>query len=238
MLLTWRREPPAPTGRAYPEPMSPTRPHPSEIEWAEAEIGESVREAEVVYTLADRRTTRLVVQSGRTYFLKVAPGLLPERERLGWLRGRLPVPEVRAFGQGKPVDRLLTVGLPGEDLTTERHRADPERLVELLAAALRRIHALDPLECPFRAGDEDGGVVVHGDACLPNFLVHEGRLSGYVDLGSCRIAPPAVDLEAAVWSLRHNLGDGWGEVLLERYGWGSTAPATVESLAAAYERRR
>lgn len=214
------------------------QPHPSEIEWAEAEIGEPVREADVVYAPDARRTTRLVAQSGRTYFMKVAPGLLPERERLDWLAGRLPVPEVRAYARGDVVDRLLTVGLPGEDLTTERHRADPQRVVELLATALRRFHALDPLECPFGDGNEDDGVVVHGDACLPNFLVHEGRLSGYVDLGSCRIASAAVDLEAAAWSLRYNLGDGWGGALLERYGWGSTDPATVESFVAAYERRR
>ena len=211
---------------------------PPEIAWAEAEIGEPVREADVVYLLEDRRTTRLVTESGRVYFLKLAPGLRPERERLDWLRDRLPVPDVRAFEERGGFDRLLTSGLPGEDLTTERQRADPDRVVELLATALRRIHALDPSECPFRGPGEGDEVVVHGDACLPNFLVDGGRLSGYVDLGACRVASPEVDLEAAVWSLRHNLGDGWGGQFLERYGWSSSDPGTVEALVAAYEKRR
>src|SRR5207245_1046302 len=30
----------------------------------------------------------------------------------------------------------------------------------------------------------------HGDACLPNFLMHEGRLTGIVDLGRAGLAHP------------------------------------------------
>ena len=111
--------------------------HSSEIAWAEAALGERVRDVEVVYALEDRQTMRLVGESGRLYFLKVAPGLQPERERLDWLRERLPVPEVRGFAAGAVGDRLLTAGLPGEDLTTERAAGRPrQRVVELLATAL------------------------------------------------------------------------------------------------------
>jgi aminoglycoside phosphotransferase len=40
---------------------------------------------------------------------------------------------------------------------------------------------------------------VHGDACLPNFV---------------RIDSPEIDLAAAVWSLDHNLGPGFGGAFL------------------------
>ena len=212
--------------------MSRREPQPPEIAWAEAELGEPIREAEVTYRLEDRRTIRLLGERGDVHFLKIAPRLRPERERLDWLRDRLPVPEVRAFAEGVAADRLLTVGLPGEDLRGERHLAEPGRVVELLATALLQIHALEPHTCPFRGDAEGECVVVHGDACLPNFLVRGGRVSGYLDVGALRVASPTVDLAAAVWSLRHNLGDGWGGPFLERYGWNATDAATVESLVA------
>jgi aminoglycoside 3'-phosphotransferase II len=207
----------------------------AEIAWVEGEIGELVRDAAVAYTQDDRRTIRLVAQSGRIFFLKLAPTLMPERERLDWLADMLPVPKVCAFRRGDPVDWLLTREIPGENLVSERNLADPGRVVELLAGALRRIHSLDPSGCPFRADGTEDGVVVHGDACLPNFLVHNARISGYLDLGSCRVASPTVDLQAAVWSLRYNLGDGWGGPFLSAYRWKASDPETVKSFVSAYE---
>ena len=211
--------------------------HQTETAWAESEIGEPLRDVSLVYVLDGRRTMRLVSESGRIHFFKVARALRGECERLGWLSGRLPVPRVCAFHQATDVDWLLTEGLPGEDLTSERHRADPHQVVELLASALRQIHELDASDCPFREGEQDG-VIIHGDACLPNFVVNNGRLSGVIDVGLCRVGSPTVDLEAAVWSLRHNLGDGWGGRFLDAYGWHVSDPETVRGFVASYERQR
>ncbi len=56
-------------------------------------------------------------------------------------------------------------------------------------------------------------VLTHGDACLPNILVADYELSGFIDLGDrCR------DLERACWSLGYNYGDGYHEVFLRAYG--------------------
>ena len=46
----------------------------------------------------------------------------------------------------------------------------------------------------------------HGDACLPNFLTHDGRLTGIVDLGRAGVAHPAQDWALALRSMRENFG--------------------------------
>lgn len=60
-------------------------------------------------------------------------------------------------------------------------------------------------------------VLLHGDPCLPNVLVMNDELSGFVDLGSAGLGDPRNDLVLALWSLEYNYGAGWGETLLEAY---------------------
>lgn len=45
-------------------------------------------------------------------------------------------------------DWLLTSRMPGEDCTHSNYLAQPERLCDLLAEQLFRLHSLDPLNCP------------------------------------------------------------------------------------------
>jgi aminoglycoside 3'-phosphotransferase-2 len=62
----------------------------------------------------------------------------------------------------------------------------------------------------------DMACFTHGDACLQNFLAHEGQLSGIVDVGRAGIAHPAQDWALALRSVRDNLGQD-AEALLWRY---------------------
>jgi kanamycin kinase/aminoglycoside 3'-phosphotransferase-2 len=72
-----------------------------------------------------------------------------------------------------------------------------------------------------RPADEDL-VVCHGDYCLPNVLLHEGKLSGFVDLGRLGVADRYQDLALMTRSLTSDLnpqfGEGWDKVFLEAYG--------------------
>jgi aminoglycoside phosphotransferase len=56
----------------------------------------------------------------------------------------------------------------------------------------------------------------HGDACLPNFLSLEGRLSGIVDLGRAGITHPAQDWALALRSLGSHFGPKGERMLRER----------------------
>lgn len=72
-----------------------------------------------------------------------------------------------------------------------------------------------------RPADEDW-VVCHGDYCLPNVLLEQGKLSGLVDLGRAGIADRYQDLALMTRSLTSDLnpqfGEGWDRVFLEAYG--------------------
>lgn len=49
-------------------------------------------------------------------------------------------------------------------------------------------------------------VFTHGDYCLPNILIQQGKISGFVDLGLSGLGDPYRDLTLIVRSIRRNLG--------------------------------
>jgi aminoglycoside phosphotransferase len=55
-----------------------------------------------------------------------------------------------------------------------------------------------------RPGHEDL-VFTHGDYCLPNIILKDGKLSGFVDIGRARLADRYQDLGIAFRSLEYNL---------------------------------
>lgn len=62
-------------------------------------------------------------------------------------------------------------------------------------------------------------VVCHGDACVPNTLLHDdGTFAAHVDLGSLGVADRWSDLAVASWSLEWNYGPGHDDVLYKAYG--------------------
>ena len=65
---------------------------------------------------------------------------------------------------------------------------------------------------------ENDLVVCHGDACNPNFLVRDGAVVGYVDLGHLGVGDRWADLAPALMSLGWNFGRGWERIFLDAYG--------------------
>jgi kanamycin kinase len=62
-------------------------------------------------------------------------------------------------------------------------------------------------------------VVCHGDACVPNTLLHDDRtFAAHVDLGSLGVADRWSDLAVAAWSTEWNYGVGYAGVVYEAYG--------------------
>ena len=61
-------------------------------------------------------------------------------------------------------------------------------------------------------------VVTHGDYCLPNVIINNNELSGFVDLGSAGINDRHYDLAAISWSISYNFGDKWLPYFFEQYG--------------------
>jgi len=61
-------------------------------------------------------------------------------------------------------------------------------------------------------------VVTHGDYCLPNVLIKNKELSGFVDLGSAGINDRYCDFAAISWSISYNFGQKWLSYFFEQYG--------------------
>lgn len=206
------------------------------------------------------RSTRYVVKVQERGGTPVTT-LQQERERLRWFQGRVPAPQVVGFEVTPEHEYLAMTRVPGIPLSDPDATLHPERVVTLLARALRELHALPLRDCPFRmtldvtlrlareqvqAGRVDEGdfdaeragrtatsvfnelvrtrpaaedlVVTHGDACLPNFIVSGEYIEGLIDVGRAGIADRHADLALAWRSTRRNLGEEWGERLLDAYG--------------------
>jgi aminoglycoside phosphotransferase len=177
---------------------------------------------------------RLIGESGAVY-VKRAASLGDERDRTAWLAGRWPVPEVLGFFKAYGDDWLLTREVPGVPLYHASIGWQAARVARRLGEILRELHATDITGCPFGEA-KPGRVLIHGDYCLPNVLVEEGRLTALVDLGQSGIGDPRDDLAAALWSLHYNYGPGFARDFLDAYGAPSMTDRDIERMRKRYGR--
>lgn len=121
-----------------PESLSPLR----DLDWTEITLGRSSSDV-----------WRVALGNGNVVFLKSEPihplAELPgEIERLNWLT-RMGFKAPRVVDAEQTSDRLflLMSAVPGQDLT---HYVDrPADFIRAYAQGLKRMHALDPANCPF-----------------------------------------------------------------------------------------
>lgn len=102
------------------------------------------------------RVYRLEAHAREHLFLKIAPpsdagSLQAEAERLGWLGGKVPVPDVLEFVIDTGGAYLLTSAVPGAALIAFNGATDrtKRQLAEVLGEALGFLHAVDISACPF-----------------------------------------------------------------------------------------
>ncbi len=61
--------------------------------------------------------------------------------------------------------------------------------------------------------------LLHGDYCLPNVILRDWKLSGFVDVGNGGVGDRHVDLFWGAWTLRYNLGtDEYRQRFFDAYG--------------------
>ncbi len=69
--------------------------------------------------------------------------------------------------------------------------------------------------------NEEELVFTHGDYCLPNIMLKDGAVSGFLDLGRAGIADRYTDLAPAARSIRHNMGgERLVDLFFDAYGLG------------------
>ena len=166
-------------------------------------------------------------------FVKRAADLAGERDRLVWLAGRWPVPELITHLHALGDDWLVTREVPGMPMFDPLVGWPPEHVATRLGEILKELHATDATTCPFGVRKR-GHVLIHGDYCLPNVLVHEGRFSAVLDVGLAGLGNPETDLAAGVWTLQYNYGQGFAQTFLNAYGWPPMSDEAIEKLRRRY----
>jgi len=209
---------------------------------AEAAVGESRLSSEFAWMSWAGTVWRLGGES-RAVYVKRAADLAGERDRLAWLAGRWPVPEVVGFYHAAGDDWLLTREVPGVPLYHPSVALPPASVASLLGETLRDIHRTDATGCPFGTS-KPGHVLIHGDYCLPNILfAMAGRaqgappeLSAVIDVGRAGLGDRRDDLAAGVWTLQYNYGPGFGREFLDAYGASPMTDVEIERLRRRYAR--
>ncbi len=164
----------------------------------------------------------LVYRVGNDYILKISNNrerLLRERAANDFLTGKVGVSETVLFAENAGYAYYLKTMLEGETLVEKKYLLDPGELVRLLAQAMKMFHSVDPAGCLLRNPDTEGNCFIHGDFCLPNIMVKNGSVIGFIDTEAAGVGDPWMDYAWCIWSLEHNLGtDRYTGLLLDALG--------------------
>ena len=76
-------------------------------------------------------------------------------------------------------------------------------------------------------------VLIHGDYCLPNIMLDDFKLSGFIDVGNGGIGDRHVDLFWGAWTLGFNLGtDEYRDRFFDAYGRDKIDEEKIKIIAA------
>ena len=181
----------------------------------ENNVGESGAKVYKIENLNQNKNSYLKIEDKEAFF-----GISHEYEVYKFLKGKIKVPEVYYY----EYPYLITNEIEG---ICSFHVKEDERLktMRIIARAFKELHSVDIKDCNlyselewqmknkryseeqlYNRLDKDY-VFVHGDACLPNILIHEGKFNGFVDMGAAGIGSRYEDLAYCVWSTLYNFKD-------------------------------
>lgn len=74
--------------------------------------------------------------------------------------------------------------------------------------------------------------LVHGDYCLPNIMLDNWQLTGFIDVADSGMGDRHYDIAWGLWTLMYNLKDAkYGEMFLDAYGRDKINPARLRICA-------
>lgn len=163
-----------------------------------------------------------VFQIGDKYILKISKdGERLKREKLAndFLTGKLPVSESETFEEHRNTFFYVKTCVKGTPLSYDENINDPIKVASLLAEAMKMVHSVDTKECTIKNNYSEGNCFVHGDFCLPNILVANGHVTGFIDTEGAGLGDPWADYAWCIWSYEYNLKTTeYTPILLEKLG--------------------
>ncbi len=202
-----------------------------------------VQQATIYDSSSSPEARTLFIDGKQPSFLKIAAATTLEREyrMTSFLQEHGLAPEAILYTTHNHQDYLLTAAVPGKDGVDDEYIQQPARLATALGKHLRRLHSLPLDGCPYPNRSPEirqeasaemqmeltqanlyqpvDHVVIHGDYCLPNVMMKDLALSGFIDNGGGGIGDRHYDLAWGLWSLQFNLDtDQYQDDFLNGYG--------------------
>ncbi len=201
------------------------------IQWVERELDGKAVVSEK--SCGRQSETYGVTVNKKGYFLKISDNAKLEYEKLFWLEDKVLVPRVIRFKTIGKKQALLMTAIDGKNLSRLGKEVSMDKTVDELVKVLQQLHRVSIKDYPFEILDKKG-VLIHGDACLTNFIFNKKGQTACIDVGDLTVGNVEVDLAAAVWSLDYNFGAGYGKIFLEKYGIKNVTDELVEKLKGEY----
>lgn len=175
--------------------------------------------------------TMTTLYSTHGYYIKYSEkGALKKDAELGKLFEEIGmgIEVVHYISEDK--DYLVTREAKGEDAIASQYLANPKKLCEALAEAMKYLHSRPIENVPvslcmdiYAKGENAGKLkqdtFIHGDFCLPNIILDNWKFSTFIDTGLAGVGDKHIDLYWVLWSLNYNLKtDKYTDYFLTQYG--------------------
>lgn len=168
------------------------------------------------------RSDKLIYFVKDKYVLKISKSkkaLSKEKDILLFLDGKLPVSKILHYEEDEEYAYLLETFIDGVPLCDELYLKEPLKLINILKQALEMFHKVEVTECPFLNEYSKGNTFIHGDFCLPNILVKDDKVVGFIDLNSSGLGDIYADYAWCIWSFEYNLKTNeYTPILLKELG--------------------
>ncbi len=156
------------------------------------------------------------------YILKISDNiyrLQQEMEKDTWVSKYVSTPKPIIFIVENNKAYYLRECIEGEILCLPKFLNDPVKVIDWLVEGINILHNVKIVDDYEYVVDEGYNTLIHGDYCLPNILVKNDKINGFVDLGGAGIGDPWRDYAWCIWSLEYNLvTKEYTPLLLEKLG--------------------
>ena len=152
------------------------------------------------------RSGDYVYDINNEYILKISldkDKLLREKVVNDELENKLPLSKSILFIEKDNLYYYLKTKVIGTPLVNFINK--PKQVIKLLKEALILLQSIDTSNIKLINKDSVGNKLVHGDFCLPNILIHNNKVSGFIDVEAMGLGDPWIDYSWCIWSLEYNL---------------------------------
>ena len=143
------------------------------------------------------------------YILKISKDIKRleyEKEIFEWLNidNKLPVPEVLLWYKTKEYGYLVAKKIKGKMLCDEFFIKRPKKLIKIIDEVINLIENVNIDTFPYQINKEKK-VFSHGDLCLPNIIIRNNKIVGFIDLGDASIRDKEYDVATILRSYEYNI---------------------------------